>query len=153
MHPVQLRSILAPFLFATPITFLASVLFKIIVGTTVAATPSVKLQMDILMVSGESTLYFQKAAWACWTQTGILSYVPFLRIRKPLLNYNLLLSIQGQSFHINIGITLLCDYLSVSSLLDSNLHNEKKLLFLFTLGSLKYLNFACHMIIWISEWI
>lgn len=36
--------------------------------------------------------------------------------------------------------------LCLSPLLDGKLHNEKKLLFLFTLGSLKYLNFAVHMI-------
>lgn len=70
--------------------------------------------MITLIVSRESPLYFGRAVAAYLTQIDILAYVHFLNIHKPLLNYDLLLSIQGHSFHISIGIKLLYDYLPMS---------------------------------------
>ena len=81
---------------------------------SVAPTLSMRLQMITLIVSRESPLYFGRAVAAYLIQTDISAYVYFLKFHKPLPNYDLLLSIQGHSLHINIAIKLLCDYLSMS---------------------------------------
>lgn len=123
MHLVQLGNILEPFLFATPTSSLTPVLFKIIIGTTVAAILHVKLQVFLPTVRGESPLYFRKAPCSLLNQNGYIGLCAIFlkKIHEPLLNHNLLFSIQGQSFHINIGIKLLCDYLSMS-VFPSRLH-------------------------------
>lgn len=117
MHLVQLGSILAPFLFATPIISFTSVLVGNIIGTIYpiceAANGSTNRQW-------KNHIYIlERQLPAYLTKTDILAYVHFfLKIREPLLNRSLLLSIQEQSFHINIGIRLFCDYSSMSVFLS-----------------------------------
>lgn len=83
MHLVQLGNILEPFLFATPISSLTPVLFKIIIGTTIVATLYVKLQVSLPTVRGQSPLYFRKAACSLLNHNGYIGLCAFFFKEDP----------------------------------------------------------------------